>query len=152
MGWATIGLYSGTAEDDLFDDNELREVPVVAMADGQSATVTLTLAAIPELVNRGNVSVQKTLPVSVGQTIFTAQKIPIYWKHSRHGLASVTIVTDGDGPFHFPVNDTDASNNHYLANENVLTPGVFPISIGYQVSDYRGVETSAGRRNDYRPR
>ena len=144
VGWATIGLYGTPSEPNLFDDNELREVPVVAMADGQSATVTLTLAAIPELVNRGNVSVQKTLPVSVGQTIFTAQKIPIYWKHSRHGLASVTIVTDGDGPFHFPVNDTDASNNHYLANENVIKPGIFPIDIEYRVSDYRGVETSDG--------
>ena len=144
VGWATIGLYGTPSEPNLFDDNELREVPVVAMADGQSATVTLTLAAIPELVNRGNVSVQKTLPVSVGQTIFTAQEIPIYWKHSRHGLASVTIVTGGDGPFHFPVNDTDASNNHYLANENVIKPGIFPIDIEYRVSDYRGVETSDG--------
>ena len=144
VGWATIGVYSGFVGNDLFDDNQLREVPVSVVADGQSATLTLTLAAIPELVNRGNVSVQITLPVSVGQTIFTAQKIPIYWKHSRHGLASVTIVTDGDGPFYFPANDTDASNNHYLANENVVTPGIFPIDIEYRVSDYRGVETSAG--------
>ena len=142
VGWATIGVYSGFVGNDLFDDNQLREVPVSVVADGQSATLTLTLAAIPELVNRGNVSVRITLPVSVGQTILMAQDAPVYWKHSRRGLTSLTIVTDGRGPFYFPANDTDASNNHYLANENVLTPGVFPISIGYQVSDYREMETS----------
>ena len=145
VGWATIGVYSGFVGNDLFDDNQLREVPVSVVADGQSATLTLTLAAIPELVNRGNINVRITLPVSVGQTILMAQDAPIYWKHSRHGLTSVTIVTDGDGPFYFPANDADASNNHYLANENVMKPGIFPIDIvEYQVSDYRGVETSAG--------
>ena len=145
VGWATIGVYSGFVGNDLFDDNQLREVPVSVVADGQSATLTLTLAAIPELVNRGNINVRITLPVSVGQTILMAQDAPIYWKHSRHGLTSVTIVTDGDGPFYFPANDADASNNHYLANENVMKPGIFPIDIvEYQVSDYRGMETSAG--------
>ena len=144
VGWATIELYSAL-KPNLFDDNELREVPVSVVADGQSATLTLTLAAIPELVNRGNINVRITLPVSVGQTILMAQDAPIYWKHSRHGLTSVTIVTDGDGPFYFPANDADASNNHYLANENVMKPGIFPIDIvEYQVSDYRGMETSAG--------
>ena len=147
VGWATIGVYSGSAENDLFDDNQLREVPVSVVADGQSATLTLTLAAIPELVYNDLSNLPITLPVSRGRTILAAEDFPVSWKHALYGASSadpfIFLLGGGDSPFALEgLDDTDTSNDHLIHDSDtpILDPAVLLLSVRYFLVDYRGRE------------
>ena len=73
--WATISVFNSGSSSDIFnEDNQTISLPVsVTDSGGQVSVVTLTLAAIPELVFNDFSNLTITLPVSPGQTILAAE-------------------------------------------------------------------------------
>ena len=146
VSWATISVFNAGSNDIFAGDNQLRSVVVSATdGDGESETVTLTLAAIPELVYNDFSNLTINLPVSPGQTILAAEDLPLVWRHALYGLESNTItLTRIDDPDSNPFSvefsgDRDTSNNHILSADPIVDPAVYPISIRYDVTDYKGV-------------
>ena len=146
VSWATISVFNAGSNDIFSADNQLRSV-VVSVSDsgGQVSAVTLTLAAIPELVYNDFSNLTINLPVSPGQTILAAEDLPLVWRHALYGLESNTItLTRIDDPDSNPFSvefsgDRDTSNNHILSADPIVDPAVYPISIRYDVTDYKGV-------------
>ena len=146
VSWATISVFNAGSNDIFSADNQLRSV-VVSVSDsgGQVSAVTLMLAAIPELVYNDFSNLTINLPVSPGQTILAAENLPLNWRHAFYGLESNTItLTRIDDPDSNPFSvefsgDRDTSNNHILSVDPIVDPAVYPISIRYDVTDYKGV-------------
>ena len=155
VSWATISVFNAGSSSDIFSgDNQLRSVVVSVSSAGESVTVTLMLASIPELVYYDDLSnLTITLPVSPGQTILAAENLPLNWIHSSYGLESnelvLTRIDDPDSnPFSVEFSgDRDASNNHILSAGSILDPVVYPISIRYEVTDYRGIKMTNSARS-----
>ena len=146
VSWATISVFNAGSNDIFAGDNQLRSV-VVSVSDsgGQVSVVTLMLAAIPELVYNDFSNLTINLPMSPGQTILAAEDLPLVWRHALYGLESNTItLTRIDDPDSNPFSvefsgDRDTSNNHILSADPIVDPAVYPISIRYDVTDYKGV-------------
>ena len=146
VSWATISVFNAGSNDIFAGDNQLRSVVVSATdGDGESETVTLTLAAIPELVYNDFSNLTINLPVSPGQTILAAENLPLNWRHAFYGLESnnltLTRIDDPDDkPFSVEsLEDRYTSNNHILSDRAIVNPVAYPISIRYDVTDYKGV-------------
>ena len=146
VSWATISVFNAGSNDIFAGDNQLRSVVVSAIdGDGESETVTLTLAAIPELVYNDFSNLTINLPVSPGQTILAAENLPLNWRHAFYGLESnnltLTRIDDPDDkPFSVEsLEDRYTSNNHILSDRAIVNPAVYPISLRYDVTDYKGV-------------
>ena len=148
VSWATISVFNAGSNDIFSADNQLRSV-VVSVSDsgGQVSAVTLTLAAIPELVYNDFSNLTINLPVSPGQTILAAEDLPLIWRHALYGLESsnlaLTRIDDpGDKPF--SVKSLRDRYNHILSDraiaDPVVYPVVYPISIRNDVTDYRRVK------------
>ena len=146
VSWATISVFNAGSNDIFSADNQLRSV-VVSVSDsgGQVSVVTLMLAAIPELVYNDFSNLTINLPVSPGQTILAAENLPLNWRHAFYGLESNTItLTRIDDPDDKPfsvesLEDRYTSNNHILSDRAIVNPVAYPISIRYDVTDYKGV-------------
>ena len=148
VSWATISVFNAGSNDIFSADNQLRSV-VVSVSDsgGQVSAVTLTLAAIPELVYNDFSNLTINLPVSRGQTILAAEDLPLVWRHALYGLESNTItLTRIDDPADkpFSVESLRDRYNHILSDraiaDPVVYPVVYPISIRNDVADYRRVK------------
>ena len=148
VSWATISVFNAGSNDIFSADNQLRSV-VVSVSDsgGQVSAVTLTLAAIPELVYNDFSNLTVNLPVSRGQTILAAEDLPLVWRHALYGLESNTItLTRIDDPADkpFSVESLRDRYNHILSDraivDPVVYPVVYPISIRNDVADYRRVK------------
>ena len=146
VSWATISVFNAGSNDIFAGDNQLRSV-VVSVTDGEGtqATMILTLAAIPELVYNDFSNLTINLPVSPGQTILAAENLPLNWRHAFYGLESNTIALTriddpDDNPFSVEsLEDRYTSNNHILSDRAIVNPVAYPISIRYDVTDYKGV-------------
>ena len=146
VSWATISVFNAGSNDIFSADNQLRSV-VFSVSDsgGQVSVVTLNLAAIPELVYNDFSNLTINLPVSPGQTILAAENLPLNWRHAFYGLESnnltLTRIDDpDDNPFSVEsLGDRYTSNNHILFDRSIVHPAVYPISLRYDVTDYKGV-------------
>ena len=162
VSWATISVFNAGSNDIFSADNQLRSV-VVSVSDsgGQVSAVTLTLAAIPELVYNDFSNLTINLPVSRGRTILAAGDYPVSWKHALYGLSRADpVVSHLNMPFpgffvdEFPLEasgrgDADISNDHYIHDHNqaILDPAVLSLSVRYDVTDYKGIARTDSARS-----
>ena len=165
VSWATISVFNAGSNDIFSADNQLRSV-VVSVSDsgGQVSAVTLTLAAIPELVYNDFSNLTVNLPVSRGRTILAAGDYPVSWKHALYGLSRADpVVSHLNTPFLnffegelFPLtieasgrDDADISNDHYIHDHNkmILDPAVLSLSVRYDVTDYKGISRTNSARS-----
>ena len=162
VSWATISVFNAGSNDIFSADNQLRSV-VVSVSDsgGQVSVVTLTLAAIPELVYNDFSNLTINLPVSRGRTILAAGDYPVSWKHALYGLSRADpVVSHLNMPFpgffvdEFPLEasgrgDADISNDHYIHDHNqaILDPAVLSLSVRYDVTDYKGIARTDSARS-----
>ena len=162
VSWATISVFNAGSNDIFSADNQLRSV-VVSVSDsgGQVSAVTLTLAAIPELVYNDFSNLTINLPVSRGRTILAAGDYPVSWKHALYGLSPADpVVSHLNMPFpgffvdEFPLEasgrgDADISNDHYIHDHNqaILDPAVLSLSVRYDVIDYKGISRTDSARS-----
>ena len=164
VSWATISVFNAGSNDIFSADNQLRSV-VVSVSDsgGQVSAVTLTLAAIPELVYNDFSNLTINLPVSRGRTILAAGDYPVSWKHALYGLSRADPVVSplnspfpdffvGESPFAIEASgrdDTDISNDHYIHDHNqaILDPAVLSLSVRYDVTDYKGISRTNSARS-----
>ena len=162
VSWATISVFNAGSNDIFSADNQLRSV-VFSVSDsgGQVSAVTLTLAAIPELVYNDFSNLTINLPVSRGRTILAAGDYPVSWKHALYGLSRADpVVSHLNMPFpgffvdEFPLEasgrgDADISNDHYIHDHNqaILDPAVLSLSVRYDVTDYKGIARTDSARS-----
>ena len=164
MSWATISVFNAGSNDIFSADNQLRSV-VFSVSDsgGQVSAVTLTLAAIPELVYNDFSNLTINLQVSRGRTILAAGDYPVSWKHALYGLSRADPVISplnspfpgffvGESPFSIEASgrdDTDISNDHYIHDHNrvILDPAVLSLSVRYDVTDYKGISRTDSARS-----
>ena len=165
VSWATISVFNAGSNDIFSADNQLRSV-VVSVSDsgGQVSAVTLTLAAIPELVFNDFSNLTINLPVSRGRTILAAGDYPVSWKHALYGLSRADpVVSHLNTPFLnffegelFPLtieasgrDDADISNDHYIHDHNkmIFDPAVLSLSVRYDVIDYKGISRTNSARS-----
>ena len=162
--WATISVFNAGSNDIFAGDNQLRSV-VFSVSDsgGQVSAVTLTLAAIPELVYNDFSNLTINLQVSRGRTILAAGDYPVSWKHALYGLSRADPVISplnspfpgffvGESPFSIEASgrdDTDISNDHYIHDHNrvILDPAVLSLSVRYDVTDYKGISRTDSARS-----
>ena len=164
VSWATISVFNAGSNDIFSADNQLRSV-VFSVSDsgGQVSAVTLTLAAIPELVYNDFSNLTINLQVSRGRTILAAGDYPVSWKHALYGLSRADPVISplnspfpgffvGESPFSIEASgrdDTDISNDHYIHDHNrvILDPAVLSLSVRYDVTDYKGISRTDSARS-----